>query len=77
MYVESTKREQQKERSLHAERNAILKCTECSKLKYMAVVRIKKSGKLTGGECCQNCKNFINKTYMKINLKHVHQYITA
>ena len=57
MYIESSDRSIEKDRSLHAERDAILKCTDMDTRKNMVVLRIKKSGKLTGGTCCENCRN--------------------
>ena len=59
--------------SLHAERNAILKCRDRTTIKNMIVIRIKKSGLITGGICCNNCCNFINSVRKKINLKTVYQ----
>jgi len=75
MYVESIdKRDKIKDRSLHAERDAIMKCTDRSSKKNMVVLRIKKSAKLTGSLCSQNCSNFIKKVTKKINLQTIYQF---
>lgn len=76
MFIESTERLKVKDRSLHAERDAILKCTDICTRKNMVVLRIKKSGKLTGGTCCDNCRNFINKVVKKINLHRIYEFTT-
>ena len=74
MFIESKDRSIEKDRSLHAERDAILKCTDTETRKNMVVLRIHKSGKLTGGTCCENCRNFIKKVIKKINLHRVYQF---
>ena len=76
MYIESSDRSVEKDRSLHAERDAILKCTDLHSPKKMVVFRIKKTGKLTGGMCCKNCCNFIRKVQKKINLHKIYQFTT-
>ncbi len=76
MFIDSRNRSIEKDRSLHAERDAILKCIDIHTRKNMVVLRIKKTGKLTGGTCCDNCKNFIRKVNKKINLHCVYQFTT-
>lgn len=76
MFIESKERLKTKDRSLHAERDAILKCTDISTPKKMVVLRIKKTGKLTGGTCCDNCRNFIRKVDKKINLQKIYEFTT-
>ena len=76
MFIDSKNRSIEKDRSLHAERDAILKCNDTDTRKNMVVLRIKKSGKLTGGTCCENCRNFIRKVDKKINLQRVYQFTT-
>jgi len=76
MFVDSKNRYIEKDRSLHAERDAILKCTDMDTRKNMVVLRIKKTGKLTGGTCCDNCRNFIRKVDKKINLHKIYEFTT-